>query len=47
MEYLDHVGLGHVPRLTRVEWGVIRRCLHFNFSCFMQFLGSVKCLLKT
>lgn len=25
MEYLDHVGLGHVPRLTRVEWGVIRR----------------------
>ncbi|KAF5738693.1 hypothetical protein HS088_TW13G01594 [Tripterygium wilfordii] len=26
VEYLDHVGLGHVPRLTRVEWGVIRRC---------------------
>jgi hypothetical protein len=25
VEYLDHVGLGHVPRLTRVEWGVIRR----------------------
>ncbi|VVA34906.1 PREDICTED: ALWAYS EARLY [Prunus dulcis] len=25
VEYLDHVGLGHVPRLTRVERGVIRR----------------------
>lgn len=25
VEYLYHVGLGHVPRLTRVEWGVIRR----------------------
>lgn len=25
MEYLDHVGLGHVSRLTRIEWGVIRR----------------------
>ena len=24
-EYLNHVGLGHIPRLTRVEWGVIRR----------------------
>lgn len=23
--YLNHVGLGHIPRLTRVEWGVIRR----------------------
>lgn len=25
VEYLNHVGLGHIPRLTRVEWGVIRR----------------------
>ena len=25
VEYLNHVKLGHVPRLTRVEWGVIRR----------------------
>ncbi|KAK9265918.1 hypothetical protein L1049_012597 [Liquidambar formosana] len=24
VEYLNHVGLGHIPRLTRVEWGVIR-----------------------
>ncbi|KAJ4955122.1 hypothetical protein NE237_011905 [Protea cynaroides] len=27
LEYLNHVGLGHIPRLTRVEWGVIRRIL--------------------
>ncbi|XP_021282350.1 protein ALWAYS EARLY 2 isoform X3 [Herrania umbratica] len=27
VEYLNHVGLGHVPRLTRVEWGVIRSSL--------------------
>ena len=25
VEYLNHVGLDHIPRLTRVEWGVIRR----------------------
>lgn len=38
MEYLDHVGLGHVPRLTRIEWGVIRRyCTpnaHISGSCY-------------
>ncbi|CAN1199519.1 Protein ALWAYS EARLY 1 [Linum perenne] len=27
VEYLDHVGLGHVSTLTRVEWGVIRSSL--------------------
>ncbi|XP_044487094.1 protein ALWAYS EARLY 3-like isoform X2 [Mangifera indica] len=26
-EYLDHVGLSHVPRLTHVEWGVIKSSL--------------------
>ncbi|KAM7272440.1 hypothetical protein ACFE04_027103 [Oxalis oulophora] len=26
-EYLKHVGLGDIPRLTRVEWGVIRSSL--------------------
>lgn len=37
-EYLNHVGLGHIPRLTRVEWGVIRRytflflCIFFCFE---------------
>lgn len=30
VEYLDHVGLGHILRLSRVEWGVIRR---YCFSC--------------
>lgn len=30
VEYLEHVGLGHVPRLTRIEWGVIRRYLMLN-----------------
>lgn len=27
VEYLNHVGLGHIPRLTKVEWGVIRSSL--------------------
>ncbi|KNA21380.1 hypothetical protein SOVF_043680 isoform B [Spinacia oleracea] len=27
VEYLDHVGLGHIPRLTRFELGVIRNSL--------------------
>uniref|UniRef100_A0A2P2KWT2 Protein ALWAYS EARLY 3 isoform X2 n=1 Tax=Rhizophora mucronata TaxID=61149 RepID=A0A2P2KWT2_RHIMU len=27
VEYLDHVGLGHISRLTRIEWGVIRSSL--------------------
>ncbi|KAK4769059.1 hypothetical protein SAY86_027209 [Trapa natans] len=27
VEYLNHVGLGHIPRLTRVEWSVIRGSL--------------------
>ncbi|CAK9266551.1 unnamed protein product [Sphagnum jensenii] len=27
VEYLNHAGLGHVPRLARVEWGVIRSSL--------------------
>ncbi|XP_020105525.1 protein ALWAYS EARLY 2 isoform X3 [Ananas comosus] len=27
VEYLNHVRLGHVPRLTRAEWGVIRSSL--------------------
>ncbi|KAF8035869.1 hypothetical protein BT93_C1789 [Corymbia citriodora subsp. variegata] len=27
VDYLNHVGLGHIPRLTRVEWSVIRSSL--------------------
>lgn len=47
MEYLDHVGLSHVPRLTRVEWGVIRRYLTsvlilMFILCFLTFL--IRCL---
>lgn len=34
VEYLNHVGLGHIPRLTRVEWGVIRR--YVSYCCYMS-----------
>ncbi|XP_078438778.1 DNA binding protein isoform X2 [Wolffia australiana] len=38
VEYLDHVGLGHIPRLTRVEWGVIRSSLGKPRRLSAQFL---------
>ncbi|OMO53706.1 hypothetical protein CCACVL1_28433 [Corchorus capsularis] len=38
VEYLDHVGLGHVPRLTRVEWGVLRSSLGKPRRFSEQFL---------
>ncbi|MBA0681579.1 hypothetical protein Goari_023375, partial [Gossypium aridum] len=38
VEYLDHVGLGHIPRLTRVEWGVIRSSLGKPRRFSEQFL---------
>ncbi|XP_052881896.1 protein ALWAYS EARLY 3 isoform X3 [Gossypium arboreum] len=38
VEYLDHVGLGHIPRLTRVEWGVIRSSLGKPRRFSVQFL---------
>lgn len=34
VEYLNHVGLGHVPRLTRVEWGVLRRYMPLISASF-------------
>ncbi|KAE8714429.1 Always early, putative isoform 3 [Hibiscus syriacus] len=37
VEYLDHVGLG-IPRLTRVEWGVIRSSLGKPRRFSEQFL---------
>ncbi|CAN4104555.1 unnamed protein product [Withania somnifera] len=40
VEYLDHVGLGHVPRLTRVEWGVIRSSLGRPRRFSEQFLNE-------
>ncbi|CAL0325815.1 unnamed protein product [Lupinus luteus] len=42
MEYLDHVGLGHVPRLTRIEWGVIRSSLGRPRRFSKQFLIEEK-----
>ncbi|GMJ02051.1 ARABIDOPSIS THALIANA ALWAYS EARLY 3, ALWAYS EARLY 3 [Hibiscus trionum] len=38
VEYLDHVGLGHIPRLTRVEWGAIRSSLGKPRRFSEQFL---------
>ncbi|KAM3337589.1 protein ALWAYS EARLY 3 isoform X1 [Capsicum galapagoense] len=40
VEYLDHVGLGHVPRLTRVEWSVIRSSLGRPRRFSVQFLNE-------
>ncbi|KAF8387887.1 hypothetical protein HHK36_026549 [Tetracentron sinense] len=42
VEYLNHVGLGHVPRLTRVEWGVIRSSLGKPRRLSEQFLREEK-----
>ncbi|GAB4843580.1 hypothetical protein Ancab_013545 [Ancistrocladus abbreviatus] len=42
VEYLYHVGLGHVPRLTRVEWGVIRSSLGKPRRFSEQFLKEEK-----
>ncbi|XP_021999032.1 protein ALWAYS EARLY 3 isoform X3 [Helianthus annuus] len=42
VEYLYHVGLGHVPRLTRVEWGVIRSSLGKPRRFSHQFLKEEK-----
>ncbi|KAF9607399.1 hypothetical protein IFM89_034632 [Coptis chinensis] len=49
VEYLNHVGLGHIPRLTRVEWGVIRsslgkprRFLHEEKEKLEQYRESVR-----
>ncbi|KAL6654226.1 hypothetical protein ACP70R_007691 [Stipagrostis hirtigluma subsp. patula] len=40
VEYLNHVKLGHVPRLTRVEWGVIRSSLGKPRRLSKQFLDE-------
>ncbi|XP_073053694.1 protein ALWAYS EARLY 3-like isoform X1 [Primulina eburnea] len=42
VEYLYHVGLGHVPRLTRAEWGVIRSSLGRPRRFSEQFLKEEK-----
>lgn len=43
MEYLNHVGLGHIPRLTRVEWSVIRG---YDFKLLSLFLCFSVCKYK-
>ncbi|WOL02517.1 protein ALWAYS EARLY 2-like isoform X2 [Canna indica] len=40
VEYLNHVRLGHIPRLTRVEWGVIRSSLGKPRRLSKQFLDE-------
>ncbi|KAL1536274.1 protein ALWAYS EARLY 3-like [Salvia divinorum] len=42
VEYLYHVWLGHVPRLTRVEWGAIRSSLGKPRRFSEQFLKEEK-----
>ncbi|KAJ8766738.1 hypothetical protein K2173_007805 [Erythroxylum novogranatense] len=42
VEYLDHVRLGHIPRLTRIEWGVIRSSLGRPRRFSEQFLKEEK-----
>ncbi|KAK9292843.1 hypothetical protein L1049_020823 [Liquidambar formosana] len=46
VEYLNHVGLGHIPRLTRVEWGVIRSSLGKPRRFSERFLHEEKEKLK-
>jgi hypothetical protein len=46
VEYLNHVGLGHIPRLTRVEWGVIRRYVLFSNPVKHIIATFMECKLK-
>ncbi|KAJ4974391.1 hypothetical protein NE237_007565 [Protea cynaroides] len=46
VEYLNHVGLGHITRLTRVEWGVIRSSLGKPRRLSEQFLREEKAKLE-
>lgn len=43
VEYLDHVGLGHIPRLTRFELGVIRKYKAFFILIVIFFLIFFGC----
>ncbi|KAL9261197.1 ALWAYS EARLY 3-like protein [Drosera capensis] len=42
VDYLCHVGMGHVRRLTRVEWGVIRSSLGRPRRFSQKFLDEEK-----
>ncbi|KAL9233297.1 hypothetical protein vseg_008316 [Gypsophila vaccaria] len=46
VEYLNHVGLSHIPRLTRVEWGVIRSSLGKPRRFSERFLQEERDKLK-
>ncbi|GAB2249231.1 hypothetical protein Droror1_Dr00012590 [Drosera rotundifolia] len=46
VDYLCHVGMGHVRRLTRVEWGVIRSSLGRPRRFSQKFLDEEKEKLK-
>ncbi|XVE63010.1 hypothetical protein DITRI_Ditri06bG0165400 [Diplodiscus trichospermus] len=46
VEYLNHVGLGHIPRLTHVEWGVIRSSLGKPRRFSERFLHEERYKLK-
>ncbi|KAL6964764.1 hypothetical protein U1Q18_035821 [Sarracenia purpurea var. burkii] len=46
VEYLKHVGLHHVPRLSRIEWGVIRSSLGKPRRFSEHFLHDEKEKLK-
>ncbi|KAB2625237.1 protein ALWAYS EARLY 3-like [Pyrus ussuriensis x Pyrus communis] len=42
VEYLNHVGLGHVPRLTRVEWGCNTEAVKLKLSGYGKSLNFVQ-----
>lgn len=47
VKYLNHAGLGHVPRLTRIEWGVIRGSLGKPRRLSKRFLQEEREKLET
>ncbi|XP_010550978.1 PREDICTED: protein ALWAYS EARLY 2-like isoform X2 [Tarenaya hassleriana] len=46
VDYLNHVGLGHVPRLTRLEWSVIKSSLGRPRRFSERFLQEERDKLK-
>ncbi|KAF3331243.1 protein ALWAYS EARLY 2-like isoform X1 [Carex littledalei] len=47
VEYLNHVELGHIPRLTRNEWGFIKGCLGKPRRLSARFLKDERDKLAT
>ncbi|XP_050940657.1 protein ALWAYS EARLY 2-like isoform X9 [Cucumis melo] len=46
VEYLHHVGLGNIPKLTRVEWGIIRSSLGRPRRFSVNFLHEERMKLQ-